>query len=165
MPVTLQEEEQQEPVSSSSYDDIDPHNFAATVRGMWPRLPESIKAKVQDQLMFPPLVEMDGYTVSLAISTSTCPPQLQTIRSIVYDCRLISYEVKRLELARFYSNHASQLRQDQKDFLAGCIAHMCPREERYEASADRVIGAAISSGGDFDAFQFFSEMIKSMIRR
>jgi hypothetical protein len=145
-------------------DDVDPATFSATVRGMWCRLPECIKSKIQSQLSFPPMEDVDGSVVACAVATTCDQCVLKRIRTLVYTPVLVSFETLRLRLARYYTEHSHLLRQDQKDLLAGSIAHMCPKEDRYVANADRVIGSAIACGGDFDAFQFFHELLKSSIK-
>lgn len=144
--------------------DVDPVVFSSILRGMWCRLPECVQSQIQAHLDFAPIIDVDGYTIARAVAETVDQSVLKSIRSITYSCNLITYEARRLWLAKYYAEHAHLLRTDQKDLLAGCIAHMCPKEDRYVANADRVIGSAIACGGDFDAFQFFYELLKSSVK-
>lgn len=154
-----------------SFNEDEPRIFAEALFQIWARLPEPVQNKITHLVVATcpnhiksKLVDYtDSYTILQLICESNNNTLdksiLKQIKALVYSAQLLSITQKRQQLLKFYCMYEQRFTIEQKEMLAGIVGWMLPVKEQFLAPADRVVTAAITTGADFDTFQFFIDFL------
>ncbi|MBX9637240.1 MAG: hypothetical protein K2Q45_06785 [Nitrosomonas sp.] len=153
------------------FEEDDPKQFAAFLYQTWHRLPEPVQQRITNVLISPfagtskafdYLEYKDSYTIMMQIcnDNAVTKTQLRQIKDLVLSAEQLSLSQQRMFVLKLYVTYQNQFSTEQREMLAGILAHMVPSREAFAGSPDRVIASAIVNGADFEAFQFFIDFLK-----
>lgn len=154
-----------------TFNEDEPRVFAEALFQIWARLPEPVQNKITHLVVSTcpnsvknKLVDhTDSYTILQMIceanNNALNKSILKEIKALVYSAQLLSITQKRQQLLKFYCMYEQRFSIEQKEMLAGIVGWMLPVKEQFLAPADRVVTAAITTGADFDTFQFFIDFL------
>jgi len=142
-----------------------------SIHQQWWRVPEpeqnaivqALLKKTPEQFINVPGIDTHALLMYLLPLAS-----LETLQHVhgklLVTARLMSLTDRRMQLLRYYAQHQIYITHDQRDLLAGVVAHMVPLTEAFHAPAQRIISAGIFNGADTEAFQFFYDLLNETLR-
>ena len=142
----------------------DPHEFGRGLCQMWWRIPEPEQGKITLLVSTNVDTLTSGYALLEYIMTRDPPLDtrtIQKIKEIIHSTPLLSLNQKRAHLLQLYASHHLELRVEQRELLAGIVAHMA--QQPIPESAERVIASGLTNGCDFEAFELFAGLLMKTV--
>lgn len=150
------------------WNEENPKEFAQSLYEIWWRLPAQVQTSICDLLLVKngqsdELLEYtDAYSTILRIckqENGISKETLVQVKAHVFTTHLLDMNQKRTMLLHFWVKNQPKVTEAQQEILAGIVASMVPQREAFNWPANRIIGAAITNGADFDAFQMFIDLL------
>lgn len=151
------------PPSSPSLNELDSSEFARALCQMWWRIPEPEQSKITLLVVTSPDTLTNGYALLERMEKHPIESHvLQQIKNIIHSASLLTLNQKRTQILKLYATHHLELKVEQRELLAGIVAHMA--QSPLPESAERVIASGLTNGCDFEAFELFVGLLMETVR-